>query len=467
MKQSKLKVLDLFSGIGGFSLALESTGYFQTIGFVENDEYCQAVLRHHFPEVPILGDIKNVTKETVPTRPDVLCGGFPCQPFSVAGDQRAKDDPRHLWPEMLRIIKEQKPTWVVGENVSGLVKLGLDEILDEMEDQGYSTRTFNIPAFSVGAPHQRQRLWIIGHLGDPEHNGPPTPERQRGLLKQPEEPKKQISIWESEGTSSASGDVANPDNEGLRSRIGGDDFDYEEESGEGGVDGEGSAGDDEWYDTSPTQDEGVDVANPDVIRSSSEQFRNIRGLAKKSREEKGRGSKSSVRIETRSSNVPDTNDTRDRTQEHRVDEDGKKNIQGRQEHTQSKSSRHGADVANSESFKSREQTERQGRENTARRSDDSRGTKTQRTETVTDPNGEGLQGQRKKYKLPKSKRKREIGGSSWWDVEPNVGRVAYGVPDRVFKLRALGNSIIPQIAQKIGYAIIEAEKNGCKKGNQF
>ena len=423
MKQSKLKVLDLFSGIGGFSLALESTGHFQTIGFVENDEYCQAVLRHHFPEVPILGDIKNVTKETVPTRPDVLCGGFPCQPFSVAGDQRAKDDPRHLWPEMLRIIKEQKPTWVVGENVSGLVKLGLDEILDEMEDQGYSTRTFNIPAFSVGAPHQRQRLWIIGHLGDPEHNGSPTPERQRGLLKQPEEPKKQISIWESEGTSSASGDVANPDNEGVRSRIGGDDFDYEEESGEGGIDGEGSAGDDEWYDTSPTQDEGVDV--------------------------------------------PDTDDTGDRTQKHRVDEDGKKNIQGRQEHTQSKSSRHGADVANSESFKSREQTERQGRENTARRSDDSRGTKTQRTETVTDPNGEGLQGQRKKYKLPKSKRKREIGGSSWWDVEPNVGRVAYGVPNRVFKLRALGNSIIPQIAQKIGYAIIEAEKNGCKKGNQF
>ena len=385
MSKSKLKVLDLFSGIGGFSLALESTGHFQTIGFVENDEYCQAVLQHHFPEVPILGDIKNVTKETVPTRPDVICGGFPCQPFSVAGDQRAKDDPRHLWPEMLRIIKEQKPTWIVGENVSGLVKLGLDEILDEMEDQGYSTRTFNIPAFSVGAPHQRQRLWIIGHLGDPEHNGSPTPERQRGLLKQPEEPKKQISIWELEGTSGASGDVANPDNEGVRSRIGGDDFDYEEESGEGGIDGEGSAGDDEWYDTSPTQDEGVDVS--------------------------------------------DTDDTRDRTQEHRVDEDGKKNIQGRQEHTQSKSSRHGADIP--------------------------------------DPNGKGLQGQRKKYKLPKSKRKREIGGSSWWDVEPNVGRVAYGVPNRVFKLRALGNSIIPQIAQKIGYAIIEAEKNGYKEGSKF
>ena len=385
MSKSKLKVLDLFSGIGGFSLALESTGHFQTIGFVENDEYCQAVLQHHFPEVPILGDIKNVTKETVPTRPDVICGGFPCQPFSVAGDQRAKDDPRHLWPEMLRIIKEQKPTWVVGENVSGLVKLGLDEILDEMEDQGYSTRTFNIPAFSVGAPHQRQRLWIIGHLGAPEHNGSPTPERQRRLLKQPEEPKKQISLWELEGTSSASGDVANPDNEGVRSRIGGDDFDYEEESGEGGIDGEGSAGDDEWYDTSPTQDEGVDVPNPD--------------------------------------------NTRDRTQEHQVDEDGKKNIQGRQEHTQSKSSRHGADIP--------------------------------------DPNGKGLQGQRKKYKLPKSKRKREIGGSSWWDVEPNVGRVAYGVPNRVFKLRALGNSIIPQIAQKIGYAIIEAEKNGYKEGSKF
>ena len=423
MSKSKLKVLDLFSGIGGFSLALESTGHFQTIGFVENDEYCQAVLQHHFPEVPILGDIKNVTKETVPTRPDVICGGFPCQPFSVAGDQRAKDDPRHLWPEMLRIIKEQKPTWVVGENVSGLVKLGLDEILDEMEDQGYSTRTFNIPAFSVGAPHQRQRLWIIGHLGDPEHNGSPTPERQRGLLKQPEEPKKQISIWELEGTSSASGDVANPDNEGLRSRIGGDDFDYEEESGEGGVDGEGSAGDDEWYDTSPTQDEGVDVSNPD--------------------------------------------NTRDRTQEHRVDEDGKKNIQGRQEHTQSKSSRHGADIPDPNG-KGLEGLSEQGATISRKNKRVFFGAESGgRTETVTDPNGKGLQGQRKKYKLPKSKRKREIGGSSWWDVEPNVGRVAYGVPNRVFKLRALGNSIIPQIAQKIGYAIIEAEKNGYKEGSKF
>ena len=113
--------------------------------------------------------------------------------------------------------------------------------------------------------------------------------------------------------------------------------------------------------------------------------------------------------------VSDTDDTRDRTQEYRVDENGKKNIKGRQEHTQSKSSRHGADIS--------------------------------------DPNGEGLQGQRKKYKLPKSKRKREIGGSSWWDVEPNVGRVAHGIPKRVDRLKGLGNAIVPQIAMQIGLAI--------------
>ena len=380
-------ILDLFSGIGGFSLGLHSASdKFYTTAFCEIEEFCQAVLKKNFKNIPIFSDIKELNEKTLKAagavKPFIITGGYPCQPFSVAGKRKGKDDPRNLWSEMFRLIKELKPVWVLAENVEGHIKLGLDEVLYDLESENYTTQTFIIPATGVGANHQRKRLWIVGYS---QHNGSPTPEREGGLLKQPEEPKKQISIWESEGTSGASGDVANPDNEGVRSRIGGDDFDYEEESGEGGVDGEGSAGDDEWYDTSPTQDEGVDVS--------------------------------------------DTDDTRDRTQEHRVDEDGKKNIQGRQEHTQSKSSRHGADIP--------------------------------------DPNGKGLQGQRKKYKLPKSKRKREIGGSSWWDVEPNVGRVAYGVPNRVFKLRALGNSIIPQIAQKIGYAIIEAEKNGYKEGSKF
>jgi len=158
-----IKTLDLFSGIGGFSLGLEATGFFETTCFVENDPYCQAVLRHHWPEVPILGDIKDVKGSDLPTRPDLVCGGFPCQPFSHAGKQQAQDDPRHLWPEMFRIIRELRPTWVCGENVTGLVRLGLDEVLTDLEGEGYATRTFNIPACAVGAPHLRQRLWIVAH----------------------------------------------------------------------------------------------------------------------------------------------------------------------------------------------------------------------------------------------------------------------------------------------------------------
>jgi len=131
---------------------------------VEQDPYCQAVLRHHWPEVPILEDIRDAQRSDFPdTKPDLVCGGFPCQPFSHAGKQLAQDDPRHLWPEMLRIIRELRPTWVVGENVVGLISLGLDEVLTDLETEGYATRTFNIPACAIGAPHIRQRVWVVAH----------------------------------------------------------------------------------------------------------------------------------------------------------------------------------------------------------------------------------------------------------------------------------------------------------------
>ena len=159
-----LKTLDLFSGIGGFAVGLEATNFFKTTCFVEQEPYCKEVLRHHFPEVPILGDIKNVKRSDLPDPdPDVILGGFPCQPFSSAGLQKAQSDSRHLWPEMFRLIKECRPSWVIGENVIGIVKLGLDEVLTDLENEGYATRTFNIPACAIGAPHLRQRVWIIAH----------------------------------------------------------------------------------------------------------------------------------------------------------------------------------------------------------------------------------------------------------------------------------------------------------------
>jgi DNA (cytosine-5)-methyltransferase 1 len=157
-----MNVLDLFSGIGGFSLGLERAGM-RTVAFCERDEYCRAVLRKHWPDVPCFDDIHTLDADRLDRlgRIDLVCGGFPCQPFSVAGEQKGKADDRHLWPEMCRVIALARPTWVIGENVAGLVTMVLDEVLTDLESLGYTTRTFVIPAAAVGAPHRRDRLWII------------------------------------------------------------------------------------------------------------------------------------------------------------------------------------------------------------------------------------------------------------------------------------------------------------------
>ena len=158
----KLKILDLFSGIGGFSLGLESTGHFETAAFCEIEPYCQKVLKKHWPDVPIFDDIRKLKGKDIGAI-DIITGGYPCQPFSVAGKQKAEQDPRHLWPEYFRLIKELRPTWVIGENVSGHIKLGLDTVLEDLASEGYSTRTFSISASSIGANHKRERIWIIAN----------------------------------------------------------------------------------------------------------------------------------------------------------------------------------------------------------------------------------------------------------------------------------------------------------------
>tara|TARA_R110000868_G_scaffold402329_1_gene678564 strand:- start:1440 stop:2282 length:843 start_codon:yes stop_codon:yes gene_type:complete len=160
----KMKVLDLFSGIGGFSLGLERTGGFETVAFCEQDAYCQKVLAKHWPDVPIFDDVKTLRGENVGSI-DVVCGGFPCQPWSVAGQQKGTDDNRDLWPEMCRIIADVKPRWVIGENVAGFVSnpLGLDRSLADLETLGYSVQPFVIPACAVDAPHRRDRVWILAH----------------------------------------------------------------------------------------------------------------------------------------------------------------------------------------------------------------------------------------------------------------------------------------------------------------
>ena len=307
-----MKVLDLFSGIGGFSRGLEAAGPFETIAFVEYEPYCQAVLKHHWPRTKILGDIKNVKKDDIPTRPDIIVGGFPCQPFSVAGSRQAQDDPRHLWPDMFRLIQELRPDWVIGENVAGLIHLGLDEVLTDLESAGYTTRTFNIPACAVGAPHQRYRLWIIAHRlsgRDPE----PTRPEQQGF---------------------DFGDVSNANDPRLE--------------------GHGE------FTEHPTKE-----GRTDTQRQSSES-------------------------------------------------DSTTNL--------SDSERVGRETGSAE------------HENFARRKSSS------------------------EFNRCDSTRQDETFAEGWWESEPQVGRVAHGIPHRVSQLSSLGNSVVPQVVKEIGLAIMEAER---------
>jgi len=205
----ELTHISLFAGIGGIDIAAEWAG-FKTIMMVENNAYCQKVLNKHWPNVPIIGDIKDATKEAIANatiqRPHnqenkqelegegcnqlyaqqpratgtersktisipavtLITGGFPCQPVSQAGQRRGKEDDRWLWPQMLRVISEVRPAWVLAENVTGLLTMGFYDCLSDLESAGYETISFVIPACGVNAPHRRARIFIVGHS---KHDG--------------------------------------------------------------------------------------------------------------------------------------------------------------------------------------------------------------------------------------------------------------------------------------------------------
>jgi len=313
------KHLDLFSGIGGFSLGLEATGEFETVAFCDYEPFCQKVLRKHWEEVPIYGDIKELTYEKLRAdgidQIDIITGGYPCQPFSVAGNKKGEQDPRHLWPEYFRLVQECRPTWVIGENVGGHIKLGLDTVLKDLESEGYSTRTFSISAASIGANHKRERVWIIAN----------------------------------------------------------------------------------------------------------------------------------------------SNNTRDRTSEYGIERKKQESITERQRRSQSQFSRYSETLANSNDRLSNGKNEevRTGRNTFNNGSSDLGNSENKRQQEQWNPES-----------IPETfKRETERSSterSSWWDVEPNVGRVVNGIPKRVDRLKSLGNSLIPQIPYYIGQSIIQSEKGEIK-----
>ena len=416
MNERKLRHLDLFSGIGGFSLGLEATGGFETVAFCDIEEYPRKVLTKHWPRVKQYTDIKELTYDKLKSdgiisdnkKIDIITGGYPCQPFSVAGRKKGEEDPRHLWPEYLRLIQELRPTWVIGENVSGHIKLGLDTVLQNLESEMYSTRTFSISASSVGANHQRERIFIVANA----NGGGNQPEKSRSVGEEkgkttggrtehgsPRIADGTNTIIPQQGSAAEVGHLSNSSelgrNDGGNHREGRQvqadkerklAQDQQEQEGRksrsGTTSGSGNSGE-------PREDKGNEPGGGEVPQTVADSL--VEGS-------QGLGGQSNM--EGKSSDEPTTGSE-----------------QGREQ-----------DVADAERIGQQGQGKLVG---SLRPEEDQ-----DRETSWTDDGSQGTQG--------------------WWDIEPDVGRVAHGVPKRVDRLKCLGNSLIPHIPYYIGCSILES-----------
>jgi DNA (cytosine-5)-methyltransferase 1 len=191
----KLRILDLFSGIGGISLGLERTGGFETAAFCEIDKAAQKVLKKHWPDVPIFEDVTTLSVKDIDGPIDIICGGFPCQDLSVAGKGAGLEGARSgLWWEFHRLIKEAQPKWVIIENVSVLRSRGLDQVLGSLAEIGYDAEWHCIPASAVGAPHRRDRIWIVAYPSQLQRDG--SNDNSRVGLESQEEPEPRDRCWQ-------------------------------------------------------------------------------------------------------------------------------------------------------------------------------------------------------------------------------------------------------------------------------
>lgn len=315
----------LFTGIGGLDLGLEHAGM-RVVWQCERDEYCRRVLAKHWPGIPCYADVRDVEERSA-QRVDLVCGGFPCQPFSVAGKRKGEQDERNLWPEMLRVVGALKPKWVMGENVPGIVPTEyFERVCGDLERLDYEVLPLEIPALAFGAPHIRYRLFVVAHS-----------KRERLRLE--------------------SGRRGGPSREGsILVERNGAAWNVADANGE--------------RQQQPEGDEREKRRRPSdcgAIRSMAEATVKRRLTRRESHAEEG-----AERREPDRSGI-------------------------------------GASVADAHSESSGRPTE-------------------------------------------------SWGECNQWSVEPYVGRVAHGVPARVDRLRALGNAVVPQVAEWIGRRIIEADK---------
>tara|TARA_R100000935_G_scaffold17375_1_gene34093 strand:+ start:776 stop:1906 length:1131 start_codon:yes stop_codon:yes gene_type:complete len=372
-----MRHLDLFSGIGGFALGLEATQKIKTVAFCEIDKYCTKVLNKNWPEVPVYKDIKELTYDKLKADGidsiDIITGGYPCQPFSIAGLKKGVEDPRHLWPEYFRIIKELRPTWVIGENVSGHIKLGLDAVQEDLESQGYSLRTFSVSASSIGANHQRERIWTVAYS-------------QR-----------------------------NYDSQQIK-RVNGEEISLQKEHRENDSTTRNSSGASAIRET---RNEHADVVHSNSFRSPQH--------TEATEETSRRGT------ETSFVSTSDVENARRRSWREQFTRDTESTGPGTSEKTEWSTN---TDTSPGPS----ERTETMANASSI---ESNVGEDIQHTSTG---NGQGQTGRENSS---------EESAQNWWNLEPDVGRVADGVPDRTHRLKSLGNAVVPQIPYYIAQSILE------------
>ena len=418
-----LKLLDLFSGIGGFSLGLESTGGFETIAFVEKDDFCQKVLKKHWPNITIEGDIRNVKGDKYEA--DVITGGFPCQPFSVAGKRKGTDDDRYLWDETIRVVRECKPRWFIGENVEGLININngvvLRQVQTDLEKEGFEVQCLIIPASGIGAWHQRKRIWIMGYSKHNGHSSTKIKGRNDKTNDNSEKRKNQTSEFER---------TSGPTNNGnVRMDVSNSDPRF-------------SIGKNEEIQTgrTSTNNGGEDVSNPNGNRKKWNKSKD----GKRWWFESFNNSKDVSNSESISSN------------------DGRYGDDSKEKQIQLKAGRESSstNVSNSKSERTRKNDQGlresfggiNGREGTNVSNSNDKRLQRLNSESII-----------QEQELGFSTNKNDEGRETWWQTQSRICGVPDGVSFELDKgrnnrIKSLGNSIVPQIVRQLGFAILEAEK---------